>query len=101
MLKNYSATLAAETSTTLFTVPSLNEAAVLSIEVYGGNDGGILTFTRNDGTNDVFTWKASIEAGNLIIFDHRQFFEAGSLLKVESDTAGVMVSVNADVSETE
>lgn len=99
MLKNYSATLAAETNTTLFTVPSNNEAAVLSIEVYGGNDGGILTFTRNDGNNDVFVWKASIEAGNLIIFDHRQFFEAGSSLVVTSDTAGVMISVNADVSE--
>lgn len=98
MLKNYSVTLTAETSATLFTVPASNEAAVLSIEVYGGEDGGALTFTRNDGTNDVFTWKVSIEAGNLIVFDHRQFFEAGSLLKVVSDASGVMVSVNADVS---
>lgn len=99
MLKNYSVTLELETDTTIFTVPASYEAAVLSVEVYGGSDGGILTFTRNNGSDDVFIWKASIEAGNLIIFDHRQFFEAGSSLRVQSDTAGVMVSVNADVSE--
>jgi hypothetical protein len=99
MLKNFSATLTAETEVAILTVPENNEAAVLSIEVFGGDNGGVLTFTRNNGTEDVFTWKISVESGNLLVFDHRQFFEAGNILKVLSDADGIMVSVNADVSE--
>ena len=101
MLKSYNTTLTAETTSTLFTVESNHEVAVLAIEIFGGENGGVLTFVKNDGTKDVFTYKVSIEANDFIVFDHRQFFESGYSFKVTSDTDGVMIGVNADNSLVE
>ena len=94
-LTTYNATLAANTAASLVTVSSAHTVTVVSIEVSGGTSGGQVTFTKNSGSADVFSWSMSVAAGQLVVLDHKFFLPAGYVFKATSDTAGVQVSVSA------
>lgn len=101
MLKSYDATIStANTNTTLFTTASGHETLVIGIRVYGGTNGATVTLTKNDGTNDVFTEKYTVGAGDVLSVDSRSAFPAGYLLKAQADATGVQIDVCADDVET-
>ena len=96
MLQSFNATLAANTAATLFTTASGHEKLVVGARIYGGANGGTVTLTKNDGTNDVFTEKYTVGAGDMLGLDCKSAFPAGYLWKALSDTAGVQIDVCAD-----
>ena len=98
MLQSKNATLST-TSTTLFTVASGHEAMVMGTRIYGGQNGGIVTLTKNNGSSDVFTEKYSVGPGDVLGIDAKSAFPAGYSLKAVSDAAGVQIDVCMDDSE--
>ena len=96
MLQSFNATLAANTSATLFTTASGHEKLVVGMRIFGGANGASVTLTKNDGTNDVFTEKYTVGPGDLLGIDAKSAFPAGYLLKAQADAAGVQIDVCAD-----
>lgn len=97
MLKQYCATTVANTQATLFTVANSKQLAVLSVELYGGTNGGQVTFVRNNGSSDVFTQVVPVSANTYVSIDCKSFFESGWSLKQTGSAAGIQIAVNGDL----
>ena len=97
MLNSYNATInTANSNTTLFTTPSNKETLVIGARIFGGTNGAIVTFTKNNGSGDVFTEKYTVGANDVLCLDTKSAFPAGYSYKVQADATGVMVDVCAD-----
>lgn len=99
MLKSYNTTLTADTESTLLTVASGHEVAIVTIEFASPSDTGAnITLTKNNGTSDIFAGSFSIGKNDYVLLDSKIFLPAGYALKALADGA-VSVSISADDSE--
>ena len=97
MLQSINATIStANSAVTLFTTASGHETLVVGTRIYGGTNGATVTLTKNDGTNDVFTEKYTVGAGDVLGIDAKSAFPAGYLLKAQADATGIQIDVCAD-----
>ena len=95
-LQSYCATTVANTQATLFTVASGHEALVISIELFGGTNGGKVTFVRHNGSANAFTFDVPVPAGTYTMLECKGAYPASWSLKATGDAAGIQICVNAD-----
>ena len=98
MLASYNATIAsADTYQILFTVAAGKELLVAAFQISAGQQAATVTFTKNDGSSDVFSESYTLSAGDMLALDAKKAFPAGYVWKVKSDAAGVQVDVCANI----
>ena len=96
MLKSFNATLAANTAATLLTASSGHEILAVGLRINGGQNGGTVTLTKNNGSSDVFSETYTVGVGDVLSLDCKTAFPAGYSWTALSDTAGVQIDVCAD-----
>lgn len=80
---------------TLITTPAGSSYMVYGLEVYGGDSGGAVKFSKNNGSSDVYSWVISVAANQTVYFDNKWSLPAGYSFKAQGSAAGIGISVSA------
>ena len=93
--KNYTLTTAAGTQQTLCTADSTTDIAIVSIQVYGGSQGGTVTFTKKLGASQIFKFVLPVKAQETVAIDHKIFVPAGYTYTATGSASGMQICANA------
>lgn len=97
-LKNYKVKPAASTETNL--IPASGtlsgvDVIILSMEI-SAPTAAVVIITRNDGTNDYQPQTFNIDAGDVVVLDHKIVIPDGHKMTVESDQADTEFTANVN-----
>lgn len=96
MFVNYYTTTVENTITQLVSNNSDTQLIIVSIQIYSGQLGGILTLRKKDNVNSVvaFQQKISILSNSPMVIQHKILLPVSYSLQVESNVSGIQVCVN-------
>lgn len=82
----------------LVTVPSGYELAITGTRITGGDSGGEVHFIITSGVTSFYVGY-SVAAGDVLLIDQKEFYEAGEVVKVYTNDVGIGVEMFGSLDE--
>lgn len=94
MFVNYYGTTKADEVIQLAKMDETHQLIIVSVQVYSGTNGGILTLRKKDGTEVAFQQQISILANSPMVLQHKILLPRGFSLQMTSNVSDIQVCLN-------